>query len=358
MFRQSVFVVGFLWVSQALAGYDPGASDNIAIYWGQNSAGSSNAGQSQKSLSEYCANADVDVIPIAFISNFNPVSIDLTNMDSNKNIGQDISSCQKAGKTILLSIGGSMFTTGPSSPQQAQSLADQVWSMFGPAGNGGNSNRPFGDAVVDGFDLDIEAPLQNMAPFAARLRENMDKANGSGGQKFYLSAAPQCPYPDQNNLDMLHGDDSVAFDFIMVQFYNNAKCDIRVFETMEPNSDPSKAGFNMDKWDQWARSSKNPNAKVFLGIPGGPSAVTSSEKTSYQAPDKLGPIVAYSKTFKSFGGVMIWDMSQVFSNQGFLDAVSIDVKCPPPSGSGNTARQASNASVTKSRRTHQRDWKL
>lgn len=87
MFRQSVFVVGFLWVSQALAGYDPGASDNIAIYWGQNSAGSSNAGQSQKSLSEYCANADVDVIPIAFISNFNPVSIDLTNMDSNKNIG-------------------------------------------------------------------------------------------------------------------------------------------------------------------------------------------------------------------------------------------------------------------------------
>ncbi|KAI1381075.1 glycoside hydrolase family 18 protein [Hypoxylon crocopeplum] len=364
MFQQSVLAAGFLWLSGALAGYQASATDNIAIYWGQNSAGAADAGNSQKSLSDYCSDTDVDIIPIAFLSKFNPIGLDLTNMEDDKNIGQEITSCQKAGKTVLLSIGGAMFTQGPSSPQQAQSLADQVWGMFGPKGNGGG-DRPFGDAVVDGFDLDIESPLQNIAPFATRLRQNIDKANGGGGQKFYLSAAPQCPYPDQNNQDILQGDGAVAFDFIMVQFYNNAKCDIRIFGSDEANSDPSKAGFNMDQWDQWAHSSKNPNTKVFLGIPGGPSAVTLSEKESYKEPETLGAIIAYSKKFSSFGGVMIWDMSQATTNPGFLDAVSNSVNgngngdgSGSGSGSGNTARQSSNASLQKARRTHQREWKM
>ncbi|KAI1382840.1 glycoside hydrolase family 18 protein [Hypoxylon trugodes] len=336
-----------LWATGTLAGYNPGASDNIAIYWGQNSAGAVNAGQSQQSLSEYCSNTEIDIIPIAFLSNFNPIELDLTNMDDDKNMGEEIAACQKAGKTVLLSIGGSMFNSGPSDPQAA---ADQVWSMFGP---GSGNNRPFGNTVVDGFDLDIEAPIQNIAPFAARLRQNIDNANNAGGgQKFYLSAAPQCPWPDQNNDAMLQGNSAVAFDFIMVQFYNNAKCDIRVFDGSGGTSSPAQAGFNMDQWDQWAHSSKNPNAKVFLGIPGGPSAVTSSEKASYKAPDQLGPIIAYSKKFASFGGVMIWDMSQVWANPGFLDAISNDVKCPPAQ---NAARRSSDAAV---RRVHQREWKL
>lgn len=292
------------------------------------------------------------------------------------------------GKTILLSIGGSMFNSGPLSPQHGRALADQVWNMFGPRGGGGSNRRPFGDAVVDGFDLDIEAPLQNMAPFATRLRKHIDKANASSGKTFYLSAAPQCPYPDQNNQDVLLGSNAVALDFVMVQFYNNPKCDIRVFGPTDGKSDPSQGGFNMAVWDQWARSSKNPNVKVFLGIPGGPSAVTPSEKASYKAPDKLVPIIAYSKSFSSFGGVMIWDMSQVWANQGFLDAITNDIKCPSGSpninanaesngsghkggsgsgsgkGNGNDntrakadiTRQSSKAS-TRGRRTHQRDWK-
>ncbi|KAI2616388.1 glycoside hydrolase family 18 protein [Hypomontagnella submonticulosa] len=348
MFGRSAVTTTLALASTALAGYNPGATDNIAVYWGQNSAGAANTGQAQQPLSEYCSNIDVDIIPIAFLANFSPLQLDLTNMDKDNNIGKEITDCQKAGKTILLSIGGAMFTSGPSSPQQARSLADQVWSMFGPTGNG--NNRPFGDAVVDGFDLDIEAPLQNIAPFAARLRENIDKANSRGGQKFYLAAAPQCPFPDVNNDAMLSGAGAVAFDFVMVQFYNNAKCDIRVFGN---GGNPAEAGFNMNQWDQWARSSKNPKVKVFLGIPGGPTAVTPSEKASYKKADALSPIIAYSKQFHSFGGVMIWDMSQVWANQGFLNSVSNDVKCPPPSS--NSARsQFNNVSV---RRAHQRDWK-
>lgn len=87
MFRQCVFAAGLLWAGQTLAGYHPGASDNIAIYWGQNSAGAVDAGKSQKTLAEYCSNAAVDIIPIAFLSNFSPVELSLTNMEKNDNIG-------------------------------------------------------------------------------------------------------------------------------------------------------------------------------------------------------------------------------------------------------------------------------
>ncbi|KAI1408190.1 glycoside hydrolase family 18 protein [Hypoxylon sp. FL1857] len=351
MISRSIFLASLLWASKALAGFDPGATDNIAIYWGQNSAGAAGGGSSQKSLGEYCSNSEVDIIPIAFLSSFNPIQVDLTNMGNDNDIGQEISKCQAAGKTILLSIGGATFNSGPSSPQQAQQLADQVWSMFGP---GDGDNRPFGQAVVDGFDLDIEAPLQNIGPFAARLRENMDKANGAGGgRKFYLSAAPQCPYPDQNNQAILQGDSAVAFDFLMVQFYNNPKCDVRAFGTSpskRSSSDTDAGGFNMDQWDQWAHSSKNPKAKIFLGIPGGPTAVSSSQKASYKTPDSLAPIITYSKRYSSFGGVMIWDMSQVWANEGFLDAVASDVKGSPAAKAKAAARQT--------RRTHQREWKL
>ncbi|XDG02772.1 hypothetical protein ABKA04_002387 [Annulohypoxylon sp. FPYF3050] len=348
MLSHSIFVACSLWASRALAGYDAGVTDNIAIYWGQNSVGVDSAGQPQQNLADYCTNAAVDIIPIAFLSSLNPIQLSLTNMDDDKDLGDDIAACQEAGKTILLSIGGSMFYSAPSSPQQAEYLADQIWAMFGPP-SGDPAPRPFGNTVIDGFDLDIEAPLQNIAPFAARLREHIDDANSEGKQKFFLAAAPQCPFPDRNNKAMLQGDDAVAFDFIMVQFYNNVKCDVRAFDS----DDPSESGFNMDQWDQWAHSSKNPDAKIFLGIPGGPSAVTTSEKASYKQPDQLAPIISYSKNFSSFAGVMIWDMSQVWANPGFLDAVSNDVECPPAN-----ARKSNMASLQRSSRNHQRDWKM
>ncbi|KAL7624530.1 Chitinase 2 [Parahypoxylon ruwenzoriense] len=346
-----------LWASKALAGFNPGASDNIAIYWGQNSAGVTDAGKSQQSLSEYCSSSNVDIIPISFLYSLDPAQVDLANMGS-QDIGKEIKSCQEAGKTIMLSIGGATFNTHLPSESEAQTIADQVWSMFGPTDGNSNAARPFGDAVVDGFDLDIEAPIQNIAPFTARLRENMDKASGAGGQKFYLSAAPQCPFPDQNNLSMLQGDGAIAFDFVMVQFYNNPTCDMRVFSAGGgggASGSSSQSSFNMDVWDEWARGSKNPATKIFLGIPAGESAVGASQKASYKGPQELAPVIAYSKTFQSFGGVMMWDMSQVWANPGFLDAVAAGVKGSSAPASGKRAPQADDGAKVVAR-SHQRDW--
>lgn len=64
----------------------------------------------------------------------------------------DIKTCQKAGKVVLLSLGGAIGTYGFSSASQATTFATTVWNLFG---GGSSSTRPFGSAVVDGFDLGI-----------------------------------------------------------------------------------------------------------------------------------------------------------------------------------------------------------
>lgn len=120
----------------------------------------------------------------------------------------------------MLSIGGATYTEGGfTSSTAAVSAAQEVWAMFGPVQAGSTVNRPFGNAVVDGFDFDFESSTANTAPFANELRALMNTATAAGDKEYYLSAAPQCPYPDVADNDMLSG--AVSFDFISIQFYNN-----------------------------------------------------------------------------------------------------------------------------------------
>ena len=187
--------------------------------------------------------------------------------------------------------------------------------MFGPAQSGSSVNRPFNTAVIDGFDFDFESATSNMAPFAQRLRTLMNAATAAGGKSYYLSAAPQCPYPDVADNDMLNG--AVSFDFIMVQFYNNY-CGLQSFVS----GSTTQNNFNFGTWDTWARTvSLNKNVKVLLGIPGNSGAAGSG----YVSGSSLAAIIAYCKTFSSFGGVMVWDMTQLYANSGFLAEIVSDL---------------------------------
>jgi chitinase len=224
---------------------------------------------------------------------------------------EDIKTCQtKFGKTIILSIGGATYTQGGwANTQDAEMAAQSVWDMFGPVPSGSNIDRPFGSAVVDGFDFDFESGTNNLPAFGAKLRSLID---GAGGKKFYLTAAPQCVFPDAAVGSTL---DAVAFDFVMIQFYNNW-CGVSNFQ---PGADTQNA-FNFDVWDKWAKGSKNPNVRMLLGIPANTGA-----GGGYTNGDKLKAAIAYSKQFTSFGGVMMWDMSQLFANNGFLAEVVGDL---------------------------------
>jgi chitinase len=159
-----------------------------------------------------------------------------------------------------------------------------------------------------------------MPAFGQQLRSLMDANAAMTGKKWLLTAAPQCPFPDQADNPMLAG--TVFFDIVWIQFYNNF-CGIQSFTA----GTSTQNNFNFATWDNWAKTvSLNKNVKLMLGIPGNVGA-----GAGYQTPSVLGPIISYCKSFSSFAGVMIWDMTQTWANTGFLDGISSDLGLPPSS---------------------------
>ena len=151
----------------AHAGFNSGSQTNIAVYWGQNSYGSSSGSTEQQDLATYCANSDIDVIPMAFLIEFNgPGGVPVFNFANSGNacstfdgtelldcpqIGDDIKTCQSTyGKQILLSIGGATYSEGGfTSSSAAVAGANTIWEMFGPQQSGSSTLRPFGDAAIE-----------------------------------------------------------------------------------------------------------------------------------------------------------------------------------------------------------------
>ncbi|TVY82846.1 Class III chitinase [Lachnellula suecica] len=284
-----------------LAGFNSGSSTNVAVYWGQNSYGQGTGSLAQQRLSYYCSNTNVDPQPQL------------------RQRRQDIAECQTTyGKTILLSVGGATYTEGGfSSSAAAVTAANNIWSIFGPA-TSSSVPRPFGNSVIDGFDFDFESTVSNMPAFGNQLRSLMTASTSSTGKNYYLTAAPQCPYPDAADGPMLAG--AVSFDAVFVQFYNNY-CGVQSYVA----GSSSQNNFNFATWDTWAKTvSLNPNVKVFLGFP-----ANTGGGAGYTTGSALAAVIAYSKSFSSFGGAMMWDMSQAYANSGFLAMVKSDLGAPP-----------------------------
>lgn len=280
-------------VSQAAASsaasFDINAKDNLVLYWGQASAGF------QQTLGDYCEQSAGDVYVLSFMNDFTSDSFGLNfagNCDSTSScpqIGQDIQKCQSLGKVVLLSLGGAIGSYGFTSDSDADDFAKLLWNNFA---GGSSSSRPFGDAIVDGFDLDIE---NNSPTGYASLVNSLRTYYKSGSKPYYVSAAPQCVYPDANVGDALANSD---IDMAFIQFYNNY-CSL-------------DQQFNWDTWQTFAEStSPNKNIKLFIGLPGASAAAGSG----YVSPSVVQSAVNTVSTSSNFGGIMLWDASQGFSNQ-------------------------------------------
>ncbi|KAB2575825.1 Glycoside hydrolase family 18 protein [Lasiodiplodia theobromae] len=357
------------------AAFDNTSSANVAVYWGQNSYGKGTGDLAQQRLSYYCASDDIDMIPLAFLTTITDTTgypqlnfanqgdkctlFNGTQLFNCSELAEDIPVCQeKYNKTITLSIGGATYTEGGfTSADEATAAADMIWATFGPPPaenttsscntpryNASNNTilRPFGSAQVDGFDFDFEATVTNMAPFAQRLRDLMDAAEAGDGRHRVLTAAPQCVFPDAADDQFLSGAEAVPMDAVLVQFYNNY-CGVQAFV---PDA-TTQNNFNFDVWDQWARNaSANPGGvKVLVGVPASATAAGSG----YLSAADLAPVLDYVKGFESFGGVMMWDVSQAYANDDFLSEVKSELveaaeeeeeDCDGESGSGWLRSQA------------------
>lgn len=319
---------------------------HINRYWGQNSYGASHHNQEtawQQRLAHYCKDSVIDVLPIAFLTSFYGEGdlpfINLGNICNSGNnakfagtelldcsfLASDIKKCQAAGKIVTLSIGGANSgNVGFQNDTQATQYAQVIWDIFL---GGMSSTRPFGTAVLDGIDMDIEGGSQTgYAAFLKELRKLMDASE----KQFYLTAAPQCVFPDANLGDTLN---AVGFDVVFVQFYNNW-CGLQNYNNPD--------AWNFGTWDNWAKTvSPNRDVKIYIGAP-----ASSSAGNGYVNASILSTIIQETMTqYSSFGGVMLWDASQAYANNRFDESVkNALVQCDSPTSIASST--ATSTTVT------------
>ncbi|KAF8214284.1 glycoside hydrolase superfamily [Mycena galopus ATCC 62051] len=293
--------------------FDLTRSDNVVVYWGQNSYGAANPNDPanwQQTISHYCQDTCIDVIPIAFTDpcgevNLGNICDDNGSSGTCASLAAGIEACQAAGKIVTLSLGGAGGTVGFASDTDAQNCANTLWNAF--LGGTAGGHRPFGTAILDGVDLDIESGTDTgYAAFANEIRTLW----ASAPKRYYLSAAPQCPYPDAwvgPGTGTALG--TVPFDFVNVQFYNNY-CGVA-----------HGSAFNFATWNTWAQSAPNPNVKIFIGAPASLTAANAGEYVSASTLGSIALSTLGSFGPDNFGGVMLWDASQAYANSGYDMAI-------------------------------------
>ncbi|KAK1399478.1 Chitinase [Heracleum sosnowskyi] len=256
----------------------------IAIYWGQ----SGNEG----TLASTCASGNYKYVLIAFLTTFGSGRTPVLNLAGHCTpssngctvLSNVISNCQSNGIKVLLSLGGGSNTaTSMSSPDDARQVATYLYNNFL---GGQSASRPFGSAILDGIDFDIEQGSSLYYDDLARALSGFSTPQ----RKVYLSAAPQCPIPDAKlNTAIQTG----LFDYVWIQFYNNRQCHYT-----------GTATNLLARWRQWAAATPS-SSQIFLGLPAASAAAPSG---GYISPSALiSEVLPSIKTTPSYGGVMLWN---------------------------------------------------
>lgn len=213
------------------------------VYWGQNNQ--------ENDLADYCTSTEgVDVLVLAFVYEYGNGQIPYGNFGEYCVTSQEctdlensIATCKAAGKKIFVSLGGAVGSYSLASTEDAQGIAQDLWDSYANPSLSSNSSaiRPFGQQIIDGFDLDIEASAGNQyyPDMINKLRSLFatDSAN-----TYKISGAPQCPIPEPNMGAMIA---AAKFDMLFIQFYNNPYCS--AYQLVRPDGNPSDA-FNFDDW--------------------------------------------------------------------------------------------------------------
>uniref|UniRef100_A0ACD5YNU6 Uncharacterized protein n=1 Tax=Avena sativa TaxID=4498 RepID=A0ACD5YNU6_AVESA len=287
----SLFIAGVL----AMFLFASANGGSIAIYWGQNG--------NEGTLAETCATGNYAFVNIAFLCSFGSGQTPQLNLAGHcdpysnacTNLTADIHSCQSKGVKVMLSIGGGAGGYTLNSEKDAADLAQYIWDSY----LGGTGKRPLGDAVLDGVDFDIESGNPD---YYGALAAHLKSYSGQGGKKVYLSAAPQCPFPDASVGKAL---ETGLFDYVWVQFYNNPPCQYT----------PGSTANLLNSWKQWT-SAVNATY-IFLGLPAAPDAAGSGFIPTGSLESQVLPAL---KGSSKYGGVMLW--SKFYDDQdGYSSAI-------------------------------------
>ncbi|KAK8647824.1 hypothetical protein V6N13_121551 [Hibiscus sabdariffa] len=243
-----------------VAGIEAG---DIAIYWGQNG--------NEGTLAETCATGNYNFVNLAFLPTFGNGQTPMINLAGHcdpygngcTNLSSDIKSCQAKGIKVMLSIGGGAGSYYLASSNDARQVERTNIGMI------------------------LQGTYQGTANAARTL---------------YLTAAPQCPFPDAWVGGALK---TGLFDYVWVQFYNNPPCQY----TADDIGNLEKA------WKKW--TTDVPATKIFLGLPASPEAAGSGFIPVSDLTSKVLPAI---KGSARYGGVMLW--SKYYDDQsGYSSAI-------------------------------------
>jgi chitinase len=134
--------------------------------------------------------------------------------------------------------------------------------------------------------------------FVQQMRSNM---NSDSSKKYYMTAAPQCPYPDASvPLDICK-----QLDYVWVQFYNNGDCNI------------AKSDFNSSV-KNW--SSGISPAKLYIGA----LASGADGDQGYVSASKLVSAIkgVESMNLPNLGGAMLWEAQLAVKNGNFQKTIA------------------------------------
>lgn len=275
------------------------AGSGIGTYWGQNTF--------EGSLNDACSSGLYSYVNIAFLNTFGSAQVPQLNLGGHcdPRYGQcvglttDILNCQKLGIKVMLSLGGPTGTYTLTSTEDAKNLAIYLWNNFL---GGQSATRPFGTAVLDGIDFDIDLGSNQYYSDLARFLADYSKQ----GTKVYLSATPRCTFPDSY---MGTAISTGLFDFIWIKFYNNPACEYAVGNIQSLTS----------AWTKW--TSSVPSSTMFLELPASADAATSGFIPTDVLINQIFPHV---KTSPNYGGIMIW--SRYYDSlSGYSKSVKGDV---------------------------------
>ncbi|KAA0057509.1 acidic endochitinase-like [Cucumis melo var. makuwa] len=272
----------------------------IGVYWGQ--------GKNETTLFDTCATGNYQIVNIAYLSSFHtrgngslnlPGHCDPTTGDCTK-LSKEIKSCQALGIKVFLSIGGGAgsYTLNFTNDDDATNDALYLWNNFL---GGKSSSRPLGEAVLDG--IDFVAAWDQSAKHRDMLARALMKYKEQSRSKIYLSAAPECPFPDA---DLQPAINTGVFDYVWVQFFNNPPCDY---------SHGSLDNL-LASWTKWTEINAG---EVFALLPAAPQVAFSG----YIPPDAVRSLVLPElKRNSKFGGVILWSREY---DRGYSSSISQQV---------------------------------
>ncbi|KAK7270444.1 hypothetical protein RIF29_23584 [Crotalaria pallida] len=261
----------------------------ISVYWGQKGK------ELYGTLKDTCDSGNYKIVILESLLVFDDGSFDELNLadhcdGSGENpcsvLEPEIKHCQEKGIKVLLSIG--QDEKGSQTKEDSEKiLARNLWDKF----LSGSQPGPLGTVALDGIDI---ADIADDAKLHwGKLVEAIHALQIAHQKKIYLSASPQCVYPDAL-LDQAIK--TGLLDYVWVEFYlHNPSC--------IDNSAEASAEDLLKAWKMWT-SHVPKSSSIFLGL----TADSSGETEGFIPPEELKEkVLPEAKKATNYGGVMIWD---------------------------------------------------